>query len=195
MCREAEELEMQPERYIQDLQQALTGTEKSANYSFVLTPSPPNSSSAVTLAYEKVQRDISVSVPAVITPISAWCVRLNVFICSDCLPVRSAGNAGVRFLLTRAWLLLNQFRTKTQSLCWKNEEYCVEVWKSNVILYVSDAKRASAGVLCHLRLHCRPHLVIDGRNRLPTTMDCYDLTDLIGPITVYTFTVFHLNII
>lgn len=66
MCREAEELEMQPERYIQDLQQALTGTEKSTNYSFVLTPSPSNSSSAVTLAYEKVQRDISVSVPAVI---------------------------------------------------------------------------------------------------------------------------------
>ncbi|XP_056874998.1 DNA repair protein XRCC4 isoform X2 [Takifugu flavidus] len=59
VCREAEELEMQPERYIQDLQQALTGTEKSTNYSFVLTPSPPNSSSAVTLAYEKVQRDIS----------------------------------------------------------------------------------------------------------------------------------------
>lgn len=193
MCREAEELEMQPERYIQDLQQALTGTEKSANYSFVLTPSPPNSSSAITLAYEKVQRDISVSVPAMITPISAWCVRL--FICSDCLPVRSAGDAGVRFLLTRASLLLNQFRTWTQSLCWQNEEYCVEVWKPNVILYVSDAKRASAGILCPLCLHCRPHLVIDSRNRSPTTMDCSDLTDLIGPITVYTFTVFHLNII
>lgn len=79
VCREAEELEMQPERYIQDLQQALTGTEKSTNYSFVLTPSPPNSSSAVTLAYEKVQRDISVSVPAVINlcvMCEAGCVHL-----------------------------------------------------------------------------------------------------------------------
>lgn len=61
VCGEAEELEMPTERYIQDLQQALTGVENSTNYSFSLTPSPPDSSSAVTLAYEKVQRDISVS--------------------------------------------------------------------------------------------------------------------------------------
>lgn len=71
VCGEAEELEMQTERYIQDLQQALTGTEKSANYSFVLTPSPPDSSSTITLAYEKVQRDISVSISSVIPPIPA----------------------------------------------------------------------------------------------------------------------------
>lgn len=66
---EAEELEMPTERYIQDLQQALTGAENSTNYSFSLTPSPPESSSAVTLAYEKVKRDISVSTSTVITRI------------------------------------------------------------------------------------------------------------------------------
>ncbi|XP_060927849.1 DNA repair protein XRCC4 [Limanda limanda] len=59
LCEEAEELEMQKERYIHDLQQALTGTESSITYSFTLTPSPPNHSSTVTLAYEKVQKDIS----------------------------------------------------------------------------------------------------------------------------------------
>lgn len=62
VCEEAEELEMQTERYIQDLQQALTETQSSVTYSFTLTPSPPNHSSTVTLAYEKVQKDISVSV-------------------------------------------------------------------------------------------------------------------------------------
>ncbi|XP_030292700.1 DNA repair protein XRCC4-like isoform X2 [Sparus aurata] len=56
---EAEELEMTTERYIQDLQQALTETETSVTYSFSLTPSPPDRSSTVTLAYEKVQKDIS----------------------------------------------------------------------------------------------------------------------------------------
>ncbi|XP_029301080.1 DNA repair protein XRCC4 [Cottoperca gobio] len=56
---EAEELEMQMERYVQDLQQALTDTESSVTYSFTLTPSPPQRSSTVTLAYEKVQKDIS----------------------------------------------------------------------------------------------------------------------------------------
>lgn len=71
VCGEAEELEMPTERYIQDLQQALTGAAKnSTNYSFSLTPSPPDSSSAVTLAYEKVQRDISVSISTAITRIS-----------------------------------------------------------------------------------------------------------------------------
>lgn len=59
---EAEELEMQKERYTQDLQQALMGAESSITYSFTLTPSPPNGSSTVTLEYEKVQKDISVSV-------------------------------------------------------------------------------------------------------------------------------------
>lgn len=70
VCGEAEELEMQTERYVQDLQQALTGMETSTNYSFSLTPSPPGSSSSITLAYEKVQRDISVSIFTMIARIS-----------------------------------------------------------------------------------------------------------------------------
>uniref|UniRef100_A0A3Q4B7R1 Uncharacterized protein n=1 Tax=Mola mola TaxID=94237 RepID=A0A3Q4B7R1_MOLML len=57
VCSEAAELEMQTERYIQDLQQALT--ENSTTYSFNLKPSPPAHGSNVTLAYEKVQKDIS----------------------------------------------------------------------------------------------------------------------------------------
>lgn len=64
---EAEELEMTTERYIQDLQQALTETETSITYSFSLTPSPPDRSSTVTLAYEKVQKDISVSETALVS--------------------------------------------------------------------------------------------------------------------------------
>ncbi|XP_062290975.1 DNA repair protein XRCC4 [Scomber scombrus] len=56
---EAEELEMQKEKYVQDLRQALTDTNSSVTYSFSLTPSPPNCSSTITLAYEKVQKDIS----------------------------------------------------------------------------------------------------------------------------------------
>ncbi|XP_040914113.1 DNA repair protein XRCC4 [Toxotes jaculatrix] len=76
VCEEAEELEMQRERYIQDLQRALTGTDGSVTYSFTLTPSPPNHSSTVTLAYEKVQKDISfrlgsVSLKAVSEPAEA----------------------------------------------------------------------------------------------------------------------------
>lgn len=59
VCSEAAELEMQTERYIQDVQQALT--ENSTTYSFSLKPSPPAHGSNVTLAYEKVQKDISVS--------------------------------------------------------------------------------------------------------------------------------------
>ncbi|XP_071322032.1 DNA repair protein XRCC4 isoform X2 [Trachinotus anak] len=74
VCEEAEELEMPTERYVQDLQQALMGTESSITYSFSLTPSPPGST--VTLAYEKVQRDISfrlgsVSLKAVSEPAEA----------------------------------------------------------------------------------------------------------------------------
>lgn len=67
VCGEAEELEMQTERYVQDLQQALTQTENPTTYSFSLTPSPPDHSSTVTLAYEKVQKDISVSKTTVIS--------------------------------------------------------------------------------------------------------------------------------
>lgn len=62
VCSEAEELEMQTERYVQDLQQALAETSgDSATYTFSLTPTPPDSTSTLTLAYEKVQRDIAVS--------------------------------------------------------------------------------------------------------------------------------------
>lgn len=63
VCSEAEELEMQTQRYVQDLQQALAETSgDSAAYTFSLTPpSPADGTSALTLAYEKVQRDIAVS--------------------------------------------------------------------------------------------------------------------------------------
>ncbi|KAK5878347.1 hypothetical protein CesoFtcFv8_023759 [Champsocephalus esox] len=57
VCAEAEDLEMQMERYVQDLHQALTDTTSS--FSFNLTPSPPKHTSTLTLAYEKVQKDIS----------------------------------------------------------------------------------------------------------------------------------------
>uniref|UniRef100_A0A1A8KH31 X-ray repair complementing defective repair in Chinese hamster cells 4 n=1 Tax=Nothobranchius kuhntae TaxID=321403 RepID=A0A1A8KH31_NOTKU len=73
---EAEELEMQKEKYIHDLQEALTEAENSASYSFTLTPDPPNRSSTVTLMYEKMQRDISfrlgcVHLKAVSEPVEA----------------------------------------------------------------------------------------------------------------------------
>ncbi|XP_055087924.1 DNA repair protein XRCC4 isoform X2 [Periophthalmus magnuspinnatus] len=55
ICEEAKELEMENEKYVQDIQQALTGTEISTSYSFTLT----SSSTHVLLAYEKVQKDIS----------------------------------------------------------------------------------------------------------------------------------------
>lgn len=58
---EAEELEMVKEKYIQDLQQALTEPELSASYCFTLKPHPPTSSCTVTLTYEKMQKGISVS--------------------------------------------------------------------------------------------------------------------------------------
>ncbi|XP_020782167.1 DNA repair protein XRCC4 isoform X2 [Boleophthalmus pectinirostris] len=55
ICEEAKELEMKSENYVQDIHQALIGTESSTSYTFTL-----NCSSAhVSLAYEKVQKDIS----------------------------------------------------------------------------------------------------------------------------------------
>ncbi|XP_014824803.1 PREDICTED: DNA repair protein XRCC4-like [Poecilia mexicana] len=73
---EAEELEMAKEKYIQDLQQALTEPEPSASYCFTLKPHPPTSSHTVTLTYEKMQKDISfklgsVSLDAVKEPAKA----------------------------------------------------------------------------------------------------------------------------
>ena len=57
---------MPKERYVQDLRQALTGTETSVTYNFSLTPHPTATTTSTscttttTLAYEKVQKDISV---------------------------------------------------------------------------------------------------------------------------------------
>uniref|UniRef100_A0A3B3U037 DNA repair protein XRCC4-like n=1 Tax=Poecilia latipinna TaxID=48699 RepID=A0A3B3U037_9TELE len=73
---EAEELEMAKEKYIQDLQEALTEPEPSASYCFTLKPHPPTSSRTVTLTYEKMQKDISfklgsVSLDAVKEPAEA----------------------------------------------------------------------------------------------------------------------------
>uniref|UniRef100_A0A3P9MI23 XRCC4 N-terminal domain-containing protein n=1 Tax=Oryzias latipes TaxID=8090 RepID=A0A3P9MI23_ORYLA len=59
---EAEELEMTREKYIQDLERALTGAEPPDPYSFSLSPEPPGRS--VTLTYEKMQKEISVSLDA-----------------------------------------------------------------------------------------------------------------------------------
>uniref|UniRef100_A0A8C6TCA3 X-ray repair complementing defective repair in Chinese hamster cells 4 n=1 Tax=Neogobius melanostomus TaxID=47308 RepID=A0A8C6TCA3_9GOBI len=55
LCEEAKELEMENERYLQDLHQALSGTECSTAYSFSLI----NSGASFSLAFEKVQKDIS----------------------------------------------------------------------------------------------------------------------------------------
>ncbi|KAG7246047.1 hypothetical protein CRUP_024729, partial [Coryphaenoides rupestris] len=50
---------MQKEKYVQDLHQALTGTESSVTYNFTLTPQPTSTTTTTTtLAYEKVQKDI-----------------------------------------------------------------------------------------------------------------------------------------
>ncbi|XP_026153921.1 DNA repair protein XRCC4-like isoform X2 [Mastacembelus armatus] len=65
VCQEAEELEMQMDKYIQDLQVALTGTESSM-YSFTLTPPAKKDSSTLKLEYEKVQKDISFSLGSVL---------------------------------------------------------------------------------------------------------------------------------
>ncbi|XP_023816167.1 DNA repair protein XRCC4-like isoform X2 [Oryzias latipes] len=54
---EAEELEMTREKYVQDLERALTGAEPPDPYSFSLSPEPPGRS--VTLTYEKMQKEIS----------------------------------------------------------------------------------------------------------------------------------------
>ncbi|KAK5851543.1 hypothetical protein PBY51_023090 [Eleginops maclovinus] len=66
VCAEAEELEMQMDRYVQDIRQALTDTECYVTYSFNLTPSPPDHSTVLTLAYEKVQKDISFRLGSVV---------------------------------------------------------------------------------------------------------------------------------
>lgn len=62
VCEEAAELEMQTQKYVDNLQEALTGTGDSGCYCFTLKPSPPTPGVSVTLTYEKVQGDISVSV-------------------------------------------------------------------------------------------------------------------------------------
>lgn len=61
---EAEELEMPKEKYVQDVQQALTEPENSAAYCFTLKPHPPSSS--CTLTYEKMQKAISFKLGSVL---------------------------------------------------------------------------------------------------------------------------------
>lgn len=62
VSREAQEIEMERERYVGDLHLALTGEGPAAEgeYSFHLTPERPGSP-LLQLSYEKVQNDISVS--------------------------------------------------------------------------------------------------------------------------------------
>uniref|UniRef100_A0A672MG19 X-ray repair complementing defective repair in Chinese hamster cells 4 n=1 Tax=Sinocyclocheilus grahami TaxID=75366 RepID=A0A672MG19_SINGR len=62
VSREAQEIEMERERYVGDLQLALTGEGPAAEgeYSFHLTPERPGRP-LLQLSYEKVQNDISVS--------------------------------------------------------------------------------------------------------------------------------------
>ncbi|XP_028319464.1 LOW QUALITY PROTEIN: DNA repair protein XRCC4 [Gouania willdenowi] len=62
---EAEELEMQMQRYVVDLQEALTGTESCDSYRFSLKPHH-SQSVAVTLTYEKMQEDISFRLGSVV---------------------------------------------------------------------------------------------------------------------------------
>uniref|UniRef100_A0A3B3BE79 X-ray repair complementing defective repair in Chinese hamster cells 4 n=2 Tax=Oryzias melastigma TaxID=30732 RepID=A0A3B3BE79_ORYME len=57
MSGEAAELEMTMEKYIQDLERALTGAGEPDSYSFSL--SPEAASGGVTLTYEKMQKEIS----------------------------------------------------------------------------------------------------------------------------------------
>lgn len=63
LCEEATELEMDKNRYMEDLQQALTGAQVSSTYTFSLSP---ERGSTVTLAYEKVQKDISFQLGSVL---------------------------------------------------------------------------------------------------------------------------------
>ncbi|XP_077479619.1 DNA repair protein XRCC4-like [Stigmatopora argus] len=57
--REAAELEMSKDKYVQDLRVALTGEGSSASYRLALLPSPPDGGAALTLTYHKVLKDIS----------------------------------------------------------------------------------------------------------------------------------------
>lgn len=62
VSREAQEMELERERYVGDLHLALTGEGPAAEgeYNFQLTPEIPRSP-RLQLSYEKVQNDISVS--------------------------------------------------------------------------------------------------------------------------------------
>lgn len=90
------------------------------------------------------------------------CVRLDVFIYSDCLPVRSAGNADVRFLLTKMLPLFYQFRTQIHKAC--PERMMNGVWKRFqslnmpvqvyfvINVYVSDLRWEYMEGMCVTRL-------------------------------------------
>lgn len=62
VSREARDIEMERERYVQDLHLALTGEGRTAEgvYAFHLVPVRP-ASPLLQLSYDKVQNDISVS--------------------------------------------------------------------------------------------------------------------------------------
>nr|XP_049593560.1 DNA repair protein XRCC4 isoform X1 [Syngnathus scovelli] len=57
VSQEAAELEMSTEKYVQDLREALTGEAGVHSYRFALAPATPDG--ALTLTYDKVQKDIS----------------------------------------------------------------------------------------------------------------------------------------
>ncbi|XP_077442202.1 DNA repair protein XRCC4-like isoform X2 [Vanacampus margaritifer] len=59
VCQEADELEMSRDKYVQDLQEALTGAGNADSYRFALAPATPDGSAALTLTYDKVRKDIS----------------------------------------------------------------------------------------------------------------------------------------
>ncbi|XP_019740951.1 DNA repair protein XRCC4-like [Hippocampus comes] len=59
VCQEADELEMSKDEYVHDLQEALTGMGNAELYRFALVPASPDGGAALTLTYDKVQKDIS----------------------------------------------------------------------------------------------------------------------------------------
>ncbi|XP_010876472.2 DNA repair protein XRCC4 isoform X2 [Esox lucius] len=113
VMEEAEELEMQTDRYIQDLQEALTGTgSSSSDYSFTLT-SDPSPGVNMTLAYEKVQMEIS--------------FRLgSVLLCEVPEPVEE-----VRTLLTHGLELGTKLQKHNQSLKEENHRLKQELQHIN----------------------------------------------------------------
>ncbi|XP_051906789.1 DNA repair protein XRCC4-like [Hippocampus zosterae] len=59
VCQEADELEMSKDEYVHDLHEALTAMGNADLYRFALVPASPDDGAALTLTYDKVQKDIS----------------------------------------------------------------------------------------------------------------------------------------